>query len=62
VVLSQQWHQKAHWKFVADCGDHAIVLVEITALKHRAGPYCLKDDPLPTPTHKAALSFFTVVG
>lgn len=63
VVLSQQWHQKAHWKFAANCGGHAIVLVEITALRQRAGPYCLKEDPPPTPTQlKAALSFFTVVG
>lgn len=63
VVLSQQWHQKAHWKFATDCGGHAIVLVEITALRHRAGPYCLKEDPLQMPVQlKTALSFFTVVG
>lgn len=44
-------------------GGHAIVLVKITALRHWAGPYCLKLDPLQTPTQlKAAWSFFTLVG
>lgn len=27
-------------------GGPAIVLVEITVPKHRAGPYCLEEDPL----------------
>lgn len=63
VLLSQQWHQNAPWKFATDCGGHAIVLVKITALRQRAGLYCLKEDPLQTPTQlKAALSFFTAVG
>lgn len=45
------------------CGGRAIVLVEITVPRHWAGPYCLKEDPLRTPTElKAASSFFTVVG
>ena len=69
VKISGEWFchnngiKKAYWKFAADCGGHAIVLVEITAVRQRAGPYCLKEDPLPTPMQlKAALSFFTVVG
>lgn len=45
VALSQQWHQKAYWKFAGDCGGHSIVLVEMTGLRHTARPHCLKEDP-----------------
>lgn len=52
-VLSQQWPQKVHYKFAANCRAYAFVLVEITALRYWAGLYCLKEDnDPPTPPGK----------